>query len=128
MPTADSDGEALGLRLGERRRPRPREQAARRALGHRIGREREPAGHLAQHDPPEALRVVLAQPGERLHDLALGDLGGTGQLGDPQRLGRQEEQRLDDARELVHSVTSARADTVIGENGSFCCQSASPAL
>ena len=117
------DREALRLRLRERRRARPREQPARRALGDRVGGEREAARDLAQHDAAPALGVVLAQPRERLDDLALADLARLGHLGGRQRVGGQEEQRLDDARELVHC-----AITVIGPKFSSCCQAASPDL
>ena len=50
-------------------------------LGDRVGGEREAAGDLAQHHAAEALRVVLAQPRQRLDDLALGDLARVGQVG-----------------------------------------------
>ena len=72
-------------------------------LGHRVGGEREAAGHLAQHDAAVALGVVLAQPRERLDDLALGHLARVGEVGGGERVGRQEQQRLDDPGELVHA-------------------------
>src|SRR4051794_5636443 len=80
------DREALGLRLRERRRARPGEQAAGGVLGDRVGGEREAAGDLAQHHAAVAVRVVLAQPRERLHDLALGGLAGVGERVDGERL------------------------------------------
>ena len=117
------DREALGLRLRQRRGTRAREQAPRGALGYRIGGEREAAGHLAQHDAAEALGVVLAQARQRLDDLALAHLAGVGEPLHGDRLGRQEEQRLDRASEVVHDGT-----TVIGPNGISCSHFASPAL
>src|ERR687892_646815 len=65
------DRQAFGLRLCERRGARPRQQPASGALGDGGGGEGEAAGDLAQHDAAVALGVVLAQPGERLDDLAL---------------------------------------------------------
>ena len=97
------DREALGLGLGQRRRARLGEQPPRGALGDRVGGEREAAGDLAQHHPAIALGVVLAQPRQRLDDLALGHLAGVGEALDRDRLGREEQQRLDRTREVVHA-------------------------
>ena len=127
------DRQALGLRLGQRRGARLGQQPARGPLGHRVGGQREAARHLAQHHPAKALGVVLAQPRDRLHDLALRDLGGLGQALGGHRLGREEQQRLDGAGQVVHEATStpavaAAGTTVIGPNGTSCSQRASPAL
>ena len=92
-------------------------------LGHRVGGEREAAGHLPQHDAAEALGVVLAHPGERLDDLALAHLAGVREAVHRHRLRREEQQRLDRAHEVVHEGT-----TVIGPNGTSCSHLASPAL
>ena len=94
-----------------------REQPARGAFGDGIGGQREAARDLAQDDAAPALGVVLAQPRERLDDLALAHLAGLGHLGGRERLRRQEQQRLDDARQLVHCAV-----TVIGPKFSSCCQ------
>ncbi len=87
---------------------------------------------MARHSacaPAEALGVVLPQAGDGLHDLALPHLGRLGELGGGERLGRQEEERLQDARELLHGAPSPEGVvTVIGSNGARCSQSASPAL
>ena len=120
------DGEALGLGLRERRGARARQQPAGRPLCHRVGGEREPAGHLAEHHAAPALRVVLAQAREGLHHLALGDLAGLGEALHGDRLRGEEQERLDDPRPtLAHSVAAL---TVIGPKGTSCSHLASPAL
>src|SRR5918992_3110673 len=118
------DRQALGLGLGESRGARPRQQAAGGPLRDRVGGEREAARDLAQHHPAVALGVVLAQPGERLDDLALGHLGGVGQALDRDRLRREEEERLDGSRQIIHEFGT----TVMGPNGTSCSHFASPAL
>ena len=86
------------------------QQPASRPLGHRVGGQREAAGDLAQHYPAVALGVVLTQPGQRLHHLALGDLAGVGQALHRHRLRGQEQQRLDGPGQVVHDA----ARTMIG--------------
>ena len=103
----------------------------RAAFSDRVGREREAAGDLAQDDAAVALGVVLAQAVERLDDLVLGLLAGLGEVVERHRVGRQEEQRLDDPREVLHAGLLAHALPaliVIGPKVSDCSQSASPAL
>ena len=60
------DRQRLGLRLGQRRRPRLGQQAPRRLLAGRVAGEGEAAGDLAQDDPAPALGEVLAQQLDRL--------------------------------------------------------------
>ena len=96
---------------------------AGRVLGHRVGGQREAAGHLAEDHAAEALGVVLAQPRERLEDLALARLAGVGEPLQRDGLGGEEEQRLGYAGEVVHPALM-----VIGPKVSFWSQSASPAL
>ena len=101
-----------------------KEETACSTLGDGIRGERESARHLPQHYAAVALGVVLAQAGERLDDLALGDVGGVGEPLDGDGLGREEQERLDDAGELVHEAGT----TVIGPKGTSCSHFASPAL
>ncbi len=75
------DRQRLRLRLGQRRRARLGQQAARRVLARRVAGEREAAGDLAQDDAAPALGEVLAQQLDRLGDLALGRLGRLDQVG-----------------------------------------------
>ncbi len=91
------DRQRLRLGLGQRRRPRLRQQAARRLLAGRVAGQGEAAGDLAQDDAAPALGEVLAQQLDRLLDLALGRLGRLRQVGGGDRLRREEEQRLDRA-------------------------------
>ena len=118
------DRQRLGLGLGQRRRPRLRQQPPRRLLAGRVAGEGEAAGDLAQDDAPPALGQVLAQQLDRLADLSLGRLGRLGQVGDGDRLGREEEQRLDGAGEVAHAGATLR--TAIGPSGLLCSQVISP--
>ena len=92
--------------------------------------ERPAAGQLAQHDAAPAEAVLeLAQ---RLDDVLLLGLQRVGQLVDRHRVGREEEQRLDQPREPGHdaslSAAAWEALTMISPNGSSCSHSASPRL
>ena len=65
--------------------------------------ERAAAGDLAQHDAAAAERV--AQLAQRLRDVVLGGLQRVGELVDRDGLGREEQQRLDQAGEAGHDGT-----------------------
>ena len=82
---------ALG-RLLEQPRTRGR-RSCRRA-------ERPPAGDMLEHDPAALLREPLLEDRERLLDLRRIRLGGGRKLGDGQRLGCDDEQRLERPCEL----------------------------
>ena len=77
-----------------------REQPPRGVGRLRVRGERVAAGDLAQDHP--ALRQRRAEQVERPVDLRLGRLAGLGELGRAHRLGREEQQRLDDLLERAH--------------------------
>ena len=127
------DRQGLGLRLGERRRSRLRQQATRRLVGLGVRGEGVPAADLAQ-DQAAALERGAEQV-ERPVDLGLGRLARLRQLPGAHRLRRQEEQRFDHPLERAHeaiSPSAARrwplAATSIGPNTSPCSHVASPCL
>ena len=79
--------------------------SSRRAASSASGCEAsaKPPADLAQHDAAAAERV--AQLAQRLRDVVLGGLQRVGQLVDRDGLGREEQQRLDQAREAGHDGT-----------------------
>ena len=90
--------------------------------------QRPTAGHLAQHDA-----AAFECAGQLVHcglDRALARLQRVRQLLERDRLGREEEKRLDLARERAHATAlpCASARIVIGPNGSGCSHAASPRL
>ena len=68
--------------------------------------ERPAAGDLAQDDAAAVER--LAELGETVAHRVLARLQGVGQLVERDRLGREEEQRLDLAGEPAHATASPR--------------------
>ena len=138
------DRQRLGLRGRQRRGARAGEQPAGGLLGVRVRGERVAATDLAQQDTAAAERVT--QLAERLRHVVLGCLQRVRELVDRDGLRRQEQQRLDQAREAGHdgtvrdtasrraaaatrrAGTGASERTVISPNGSSCCHSASPRL
>ena len=135
------DRQRLGLRGRQARRARAGEQPPRGLLGVGVRAERPAAGELAQHEPATVERDrQRAQP---RGDLVLLDAQRVGELLDRDRVGREEQQRLElslevhqrhrcprsHARHRLRSAGAARsARTVIGPNDSSCSQSASPRL
>ena len=95
--------------------------SSRRAAGSASAHERsvQPPATRCQLDPVTVER--LAQLRQRRGHLVLPRVRGRAQVLDRDGLGGEEEQRLDRARERAHA-----RDTVIGPNGSACCQPASP--
>ena len=91
--------------------------------------QRPTAGHLAQHDA-----AAFERAGQLVHcglNRALARLQRVRQLLERDRLGREEEKRLDLARERAHATAlplRASARIVIGPNGSGCSHAASPRL
>ena len=102
------DRERLGLGGRERGRARTGEQAPRGLLGVRVRGEREAAGDPPQHEAA-ALEVGLELLG-RLGDRLLPGLQRVGELLDGDRVGREEEQRL----ELGESVMARLGAAVPG--------------
>ncbi len=126
------DRERLGLRGAERRGARAAEQTPRRLLAVGVAGQREAAAELAQPDAAQARRVLLCQQRERRFGRVGVRLRRVGELLDAERIGRQEQQRLERARELAHPATattaSEEARTAISPKLSRCSQSASPRL
>src|SRR5579884_1981507 len=131
-----NDRERLRLSGVERRRPRLGEQPPRRGLGIGMGAEREAARQLADDEPPPLELVVLAQPLERAHHLVQLRAGRVGQRVRANRLGAQEQERLDRRLEpRAHALTrcaaapaAALGSIMISPNGSACSQTSSPCL
>src|SRR6185437_10788858 len=80
-----------------------------------------------QGQPALPLGEVFAQQLDRLGDLALGRLGRLREVADRDRVRREEEQRFDRAREVVHAAaTPLPRSTRIGPKFSDCSQVTSP--
>src|SRR3954447_15324580 len=85
-----------------------------------------PAGARAQ--PAAAPRQPLAELAQSRHHVLDRGVARLRELAHRHRLGREEEQRLDDPRQLAHATRSATGAIVISPNGSSWLQVASPCL
>src|ERR671912_507110 len=141
-PEVRNDRERLERRLREPTLDRALEEPLAR-LGRLACRaEGVAAGHLLEHDPAAALAVAVCEQAERELD-PLGVVGGRiGEIADRQRRGRDDEQRLDRAGELVDRIRGDQAEraihsavlsvsgreTLIRAKGAACSRAISPAL
>ncbi len=130
------DRERLGLGGRERGRAGTGEQAPRGLLRVRVGREDEAAADPLEHEAAAVQRAL--ERDQRVRHGLLGGLQRVRELLDADRLGREEQQRLDPRGERERRVHAASTSctagaglvtwTVISPNGSSCSHEASPRL
>ena len=103
------DRERLELRRRQRREPRLRQQRARRVLGDRVARERAAAGELAQQEPALA-RARTPSPSSASASPSSSSPAPVTCASSARSTGSraEEQQRLDDPRELAHALRLRR--------------------
>ncbi len=100
-PEVRDDGQRLERRLRQPALDRPLEQPRTGRSGLARRAERVAAGHLLEHDAAPTLAIALAQQPERGLDPLGVVVRRLGQLRHRERLRRDDEQRLDRARERI---------------------------
>src|SRR5581483_10769661 len=140
-PEVRDDRERLERGLGEPLLGRPVEEPRARVGGRLGGTEREPAGHVLEHDPARSFREPLPQDLQRVADLLGVRVAYNLQILERERLRGDDEQRLDRARELggagglggdqaertVHErlLSASGREILIGANGAACAMASS---